>query len=189
MLPKKFKPVFYPNSKLIRLGSIDDGGYVIPKETFKDIDKLISYGISDNWDFEKDLSIHAKCVVDAYDYSIGKNFWIKKLKVDLIKFLKLKIFKPKKLYKMFQFIDFLYFFYFKKKNNFILKKIGSGKNELSFLKTVKNYEGNIFLKIDIEGSEYQILSDIVKFSNKKLIGIIIEFHDVSINKKKNNTFH
>ena len=43
MLPKKFKPVFYPNSKLIRLGSIDDGGYVIPKDIFQDIERLISF--------------------------------------------------------------------------------------------------------------------------------------------------
>ena len=28
---KKLKPIFIDNSELVRLGSIDDGGYVVPK--------------------------------------------------------------------------------------------------------------------------------------------------------------
>ncbi len=184
MFPKNFKPYFFSTSKLVRLGSIDDGGYVVPKSIFKEIDKLISYGISDNWDFEKDLTFQAKCSVDAYDYSINRNFWLKRFQNDFLKFLQLKIFKPKKIYKMFIFVNFIYFFYFKKLNNFYLKKIGNSKNEVSFFDTIKNYKGNIFLKIDIEGSEYEILSDLIKFSKTRLIGFVIEFHDVSINKKK-----
>ena len=30
---QKLKPIFIDNSELIRLGSIDDGGYVVPVET------------------------------------------------------------------------------------------------------------------------------------------------------------
>ena len=184
MLPKKFKPSHIPSSKLIRLGSIDDGGYVVPKAIFQDIKRLISFGISDNWDFEKDLVLKAKCGVDAYDYSINLNFWIKRFMDDLLKFLQLKIFKPKKIYKMFKLLDFFYFFYIKKDNNFFLKKIGKNKNETSFNKTVSKYKDDIFLKIDIEGSEYELLPDLIKFSNKNLIGIVIEFHHISSNLKK-----
>ena len=184
MLPKKFKPSYIPNSNLIRVGSIDDGGYVIPKNILHDIERLISFGISDNWDFEKDLVSKTNCGVDAYDYSINISFWINRFKIDLLKFLQLKIFKPKKIFKMFKFIDFIYFFHIKSNNNFFFKKIGIGKKEISFLKTVSMYKNNIFLKIDIEGSEYEILRELIKFSNKKLVGIVIEFHDVSINKEK-----
>ena len=38
----------------------------------------------------------------------------------------------------------------------------------------------IFLKIDIEGSEYRILDDLINFS-KNISGLTIEFHDVDLN--------
>ena len=51
---------------------------------------------------------------------------------------------------------------------------------------MKNLE-NIFLKIDIEGDEYQILNHI-KRNSKNLIFLIIEFHDVHKNLKKIEKF-
>ena len=55
LFPKQLKPVFVENNELIRLGSIDDGGYVVPLKSVKNSKSLVSFGISDNWDFEKDL--------------------------------------------------------------------------------------------------------------------------------------
>lgn len=185
MFPTKLKPLFIKNSKLIRLGSIDDGGYVVPKKAIKNTDYLISFGISDNWDFEKHFAKLSNCIVDSYDYSIDTNFWINRFRKDLFKFLCLKIFKPKKLYKMFQFLDFIFFFKFNKKNSFSLKKIGVGKNLISLKKIIhKNKKiDKIFLKIDIEGSEYEILDQINQYKNV-ITGIVIEFHETSKNMKK-----
>ena len=36
-----------------------------------------------------------------------------------------------------------------------------------------------FIKIDIEGSEYRILNELIEYQNK-LSGLIIEFHDVDL---------
>ena len=55
LLPKFLKPFFLKKDELIRLGSIDDGGYVLPLKDIISSDVLISFGISDNWDFEKDF--------------------------------------------------------------------------------------------------------------------------------------
>ena len=33
MFPKRFIPIFIENNELVRLGSVDDGGYVVPKQT------------------------------------------------------------------------------------------------------------------------------------------------------------
>lgn len=183
LLPKFFKPFFLKKDELIRLGSIFDGGYVLPINDLKNSDVLISFGISDNWDFEKDFSKMSNAKILAYDYSIDSNFWISKFKKDLIKFLKLKIFKPKKIYKMFQYIDFLLFFGFNKKNQFFLKKIGNTNECVNIQKIVSdhiNENDKIFLKIDIEGSEYEILDEIVSIKHK-IQGLIIEFHSVSKN--------
>ena len=183
---KDLKPIFVDNEDLIRLGSIDDGGYVVPKETVESSNSLISFGIGDNWDFEKDFLRKSSAYVFAYDFSLDNNFWLSKLKKDLIKFLLLKIFKPKKLYKMFQYIDFLLFFKMSKKNRFYLKKIGKGDDCLNLNKIIEdhfNNENRLFLKIDIEGFEYEILEDIISNSHK-IQGMVIEFHDVTKNLNK-----
>ena len=33
MFPKRFIPIFIENNEPLRLGSVDDGGYVVPKQT------------------------------------------------------------------------------------------------------------------------------------------------------------
>ena len=68
-------------------------------------------------------------------------------------------------------------------HKFYLKKIGKCQNCLCLNDIIKNNlkdEKRIFLKIDIEGSEYDILEDII-FNKSKIQGIVIEFHEVSKN--------
>ena len=190
MFPKSLHPIFLENHELARIESKEDGGYVVPLKTIPTSSFLISFGINDNWNFEKAFVKKSKTSVWAYDYSIDRKFWYSKFKKDLIKFLCLKIFKPKKLYKMFQYIDFLIFFKFTNKNSFFLRKIGNESGLLSLKEIINhnfNDKRNIFLKIDIEGYEYSILKDIINLKNK-LSGIVIEFHDVSKNINKISSF-
>ena len=42
-------------SGLIRLGSLNDGGYVVSRTGVETADVLYTYGVSDNFDFEKDF--------------------------------------------------------------------------------------------------------------------------------------
>ena len=184
--PNELKPVFVENNELIRLGSIDDGGYVVPLKSIKNSKSLVSFGISDNWEFEKDFTKKTNVNLYAYDHSIDKRFWLARFKKDLLKFFKLKIFKPKKIYKMFQYLDFLFFFKFSKKNNFYLKKIGKGQDNLDLNIIINEHlsiKNQIFLKVDIEGYEYEILNEIILHKDK-IEGIVIEFHDVSQNLSK-----
>ena len=118
LFPKFLKPFFLKKEELIRLGSIDDGGYVLPINDVKNSDALISMGISDNWDFEKDFSKMSNAKIFAYDHSIDSNFWISKFKKDLIKFLKLKFSNQKNFIKCFNILIFYFFFDLKKKINF-----------------------------------------------------------------------
>ena len=73
----------------------------------------------------------------------------------------------------------------KKKLNFVNKNIGL-KNGLNFDEVLENFS-NVFLKIDIEGSEYRILNDILE-NKEKLVGLVIEFHDYDLNKTKIKDF-
>ena len=84
---------------------------------------------------------------------------------------------------MFQYLDFILFFKMKNNNKFYLKKIGKCQNCLCLNDIITNYlkdEKKLFLKIDIEGSEYDILEDII-LNKSKIQGIVIEFHEVSKN--------
>jgi Protein of unknown function (DUF672). len=93
--PNNLKPFFVDNEDLVRLGSIDDGGYVVPTQTIKTSNVLISFGVNDNWEFEKDFLKKSSAKLFAYDHTIDKNCWLSKFKKDLVKFIRLKIFKPK----------------------------------------------------------------------------------------------
>ena len=181
MLPKILCP-FYVNKKdLIRIGPKKDGGYIIHKNFLKKVDLIVSCGLSDDWNFEKDfLKRNKDCIVHAYDHTLNKKFWIKKLKKDLLNLLLLKGFKPRNVISMLKFLQYKLFF--KSKNKHYLKRIGNGKNGSIRIKDIINFKKNykkLLLKVDIEGDEYKILNDIILCSNK-IYGVIIEFHNVHL---------
>jgi hypothetical protein len=162
-----FKPL--KKYRLKRIGSDYDGGYLVGENSLKRSENLISFGIHDNWQFEKEFKINnINCKIQCYDDKRILKFLIKKFITEII-------FLPYRL--SFSFIkyynDIFDFIRIKKKINFFQKKISY--NDLNqILNNIKN--DNIFLKIDIEGGEYRILNEIIQ-NQKKIIGIVIEFHD------------
>jgi hypothetical protein len=65
-------------SDLIRLGSLNDGGYVVSKTGVETADVLYTYGVSDNFDFEKDFckaypNKTARMFDPTVDVSTGQN--------------------------------------------------------------------------------------------------------------------
>mgnify|MGYP001174994827 CR=1 FL=1 len=181
MLPNNFKPDrLY---KLIRVGKDNDGGYLVCENSVNNSNILISFGISDDFSFEKHFQKINSINILAYDPTVNINFFLKKFLHSLIKF-KFFLF----LKQFYNWIKFKIFFS-KSKNKLYLKKIGKGGaanyNYISIEDIISLSEDNekIFFKIDIEGSEYRILDDLVKLSNK-VEGLAIEFHDVDINVDK-----
>jgi len=80
-------------------------------------------------------------------------------------------------------------FFNNKENFFFKKKIGKGGNVIypyisidDVIKIAKN-NSQIFFKIDIEGSEYRILDDLIKYSNI-MSGIVIEFHSCDLHMER-----
>ena len=188
MLPNFLKPYQISNSNLTRIGPNKDGGYVIDKRIIKKTYNLITCGLNDDWEFEKEfLKKNICCNLYAYDHTINNKFWIKRFKKDIIHLLVLKKLRWWKILDIFKYINYLNFFR-KKKVHFEKKIVFKKKNnkEITIPEIVKNLE-NIFLKVDIEGDEYQILNDIKK-NSKNIIFLIIEFHAVHKNLKKIEKF-
>ena len=193
MLIKSFKPK--NRYQLIRLGSDNDGGYLAEKNSILHSTYLISLGLGHNWSFEEDFYKLTKKPIICYDGTIGysalakhsiKSFGRYFFRIFKSKYFRKKNFVDEMLSNIFLFLKYIKFFRNDKKH--IKKNIGKKSHLLSLSEIFENFKSlnNLFLKIDIEGYEYQILDEIIYYQ-KKLNGLIIEFHhlDVNLNKVKN----
>jgi len=188
MLPIFLKPYDVEIKDLIRVGPNSDGGYVIHRNSIDLAKKIITCGLSDDWKFEKDFKkLNKNCLIDAYDHTVDKDFWYKRFKKDILHFFLLKKLRYKKIIKIFDYLDYKKFFI--NENKHFLKKIvkiAKEENEIS-ISEILNKSDNFILKVDIEGDEYEILSDIINKSEKTIL-LIIEFHDLRKNLGKIENF-
>jgi hypothetical protein len=184
MLPKEFKPKHKYN--LIRIGRNNDGGYLVEKDSILKSNSLVSFGIGFDWSFEKDFFNYRKIPIHCYDHTL-KYSYIKKFsrhslfsllkpsmwRFDAFKELKKKIF----LYK-----DYKNFF--KEDAVHFRSAIGIGFKRIRLKEIFDRIRHHpIFFKIDIEGSEYRILEEIIELQDF-ICGIVIEFHDIDLHEDK-----
>jgi hypothetical protein len=180
MLPKELKPKHCYN--LIRLGKNNDGGYLVEKNSLLNSESLISFGINLDWSFEKDFFKLKDRPIHCYDHTIKYSFLKKVSRNSLFKFFNKKYHSISGLKEIFSNIKL-----YKDYKNFFSGKvihfesaIGLGKNLADMNSVFNRINSNkIFLKIDIEGSEYRVLHDLINYQNK-ITGLIIEFHNVDL---------
>ena len=188
MLPRFLKPYQIRSSNLIRVGPKTDGGYIIDRRILNKSKILITCGLNDDWEFERDyLKKNHKTQINAYDHTVNKRFWLSRFKKDIISLLLFKKLKINKILDVFKYLDYRLFF--RNDNKHFEKKIVFKKrndNETTIPDILANYN-EIFLKVDIEGDEYKILNDI-KRNSSKIIFLVIEFHDVNKNIEKIKNF-
>ena len=181
-LPIFLEPIY--ETDLVRVGNNFDGGYIIPSESLKNTEQLYSFGLNDNHSFEKDFHKKTNAKVICFDESVNFKFFLKKIIFGNFK-------------KINNYIDYIFFFDGKKKvhvkKNIIPKNltISYNPNYHGRIEDIESLMENnscnkIFFKIDIEGSEYRLLDQLIKYQNK-MTGLVIEFHnaDLHLNKIKN----
>jgi hypothetical protein len=164
---------------LIRLGSAHDGGYVVDKKSILEADALISLGISTDWSFDQAfLRLNPGVPVHGYDHTVSEKFFKRGLRKSLKRFLSLRsnfseVMEHYQLLKSYQ--DF-----FQGKNQHFQQRVHNRHDldcDATFHEIIERIDSkNIFLKIDIEGSEYRIIDEVLQYSSK-IIAIAIEFHD------------
>lgn len=155
---------------LIRIGRDNDGGYLVEKSSILNAKHLVSMGLNDDWSFEKHFVSLNKVGVHVYDHTVDNSFWTsyyKKLFSEFRQKFQLDLFKQ-------SFIYFQYLLFFKDKIHY-KECIGKGTSLKKALSRINLFP--VFLKIDIEGSEYSILEELVLNSNK-ICGLVIEFHNL-----------
>ena len=180
-LPAQFRPLKCEN--LIRIGKHNDGGYVIDKLSITNSDCLMSFGINDDWSFEQQFLELKAVPLFAFDASINKRHFQKKF-LKSVRNLNLK--HSFKNYQKFK--DYGKFF--NNRDRFHIEKfVGFDfqDHNMSLATIIKNYirhkYHHIFFKIDIEGSEYRILDELISHQDITS-GLVIEFHDLDINIEK-----
>ena len=185
-LPKFLLPRSTGN--LTRVGRHGDGGYLVLKSDVILSEVLISCGISNDWSFEKEFfQLNPKVVIRAFDGSINR--------VSVIRSAVQNIWRPWRVRRfvraLFDCVDF--FMFFRGERKFIPKYVGLHADERFSnhvaLDTIFNEElsDSIFIKLDIEGSEYRCLDQIVA-NQHRLRGLVIEFHDCDIHLSKVKKF-
>ena len=187
MLPNTLKPFKSYRYNLLRVGPKKDGGYIIDKRIINKSKTIVTCGLNDDWEFEKNyLKINPETKVIAYDHTVNKKFWKERFKKDFLALILLKKININKILDVFKYIDYKFFF---RKNIHISKKVvlkKNSKNEIS-IKEIIDKKKNIILKIDIEGDEYKLLNTINK-EQSKINLLIIEFHNISKNISKIKKF-
>ena len=152
---------------LIRLGNKNDGGYIVSKRALKNVNFMISFGMSNNWSFEENfLKINSNNKIQIYDHTVGYKYFF----LGFIKSIKRIFYFRSNLQNILKkFTELIGYHRIK-----VSPKNSFGENNLNqILSKIKNKK--ILLSIDIEGDEYKILDNINKHS--KLIHLlIIEFH-------------
>ena len=181
--PFKLKPFHTDKNNLIRIGPNHDGGYIVDKRIIKKIKFLVTCGLNDDWEFEKQFSLNNRMAkIIAYDHTVDNKFWIQRFFKDFIHFFILKKLSFLKIKNIFKYIDYLIFF--KKHKHYKLKIDNKNvKNKKITINEILKDKRNSLLKIDIEGDEYKIIKDIWK-NEKKIDCLIIELHKVRQNLKK-----
>ena len=163
---------------LVRVGRDGDGGYVVDPRSVAGTERLISFGMNDDWSFEAAFRAMNAVPVDIYDHTVSADLFFRQAYHYLFRVdrpgLFVERFRVWRGYRRFA-----------RQNGVRHPRPGVGCRHLRMqdLDTVIDRLGargqRIFLSVDIEGWEYRILDQIIAHA-PKLEGLVIEFHDCDL---------
>jgi hypothetical protein len=165
--------------EMVRVGKLNDGGYVIPKSSTLEVDTLISLGVSTDWSFDQHFKrLNPQIEIHAYDHTISEDLFRRSYQRGVVHFLLGRISRADLSEQRNLLRSYRSFFstdarHFKERIHNRLDALHDATIDKVFERTISN---RIFLKIDIEGSEYRIIDSILKNADR-IVGMVIEFHD------------
>ncbi len=175
--PEFFRPK--ATDDLIRLGSAQDGGYVIPERTLQVSGGLLSFGLSDEFDFEQEFHARTGVAVACFDHTVGARFWMRRAATSILTGI-MKA-NPRILKRAFRYFRYRSFFSGDRVRH-IRKAIGFFGSDAVDLKqaiAISGLSEAIFLKMDIEGWEYRVLDSIAE-RPQTFCAIAMELHDIDL---------
>jgi Methyltransferase FkbM domain len=171
-LPEAWKPRH--RDDLVRLGSKSDGGYVVTETAIRNTDLLLGLGVEGNWSFEQEFHERSGCTVHCYDHTIGFFHFLKASARHLTTALRIP--RTPDIHQIFFPLKYWRFFSGDKKH--FMEKVGNDPGSSSDFRKIFSRvpdSSRVFIKMDIEGGEYQVLSGLSDYF-PRVTGLVIEFH-------------
>lgn len=170
---------------MIRLGSPNDGGYVVPLDAVKNAKALVSFGLRFDWNFERDFHrLNPGASIDCYDHTVSSRGALFFSLTEAVRFL--TNFRPATLRGARTWLDYRRFF--RGNIRHFQQRVWRDRNRNSVTVAdalVRVKDRPVFLKIDIEGSEYRIMDDVLANADA-IAAIAIEFHDLDVHPEQFN---
>jgi hypothetical protein len=181
-----------PIRELVRIGDRNDGGYVIPRLCLALTSTLVSLGLGHNWSFDDEFAAASHAYVIGVDGSVTTWSFVRRA---LQKFrhgtgylLTLHPHKARaRLVRAMDLVRWARRFHARSDaHGRIHRRLVSSRAGDEYIGVAAvlgdrdQRNGSLFLKMDIEGSEYEVLDDIVERA-ASFNGLAIEFHDLDAN--------
>jgi hypothetical protein len=173
-------------SELSRVGNASDGGYLLPRPYIDRIQHLISFGLGENWSFESELaSLNPNLSIHVYDNTVSLQFFATKAIKGIVKFLMGKESFSNVISRIRRLVTYFRFWIFNRKNKHLHLRIS--QESFHSISGAINQDSSYGIKIDIEGSEWEILRDLETVQNSFEF-MILEIHDFDNHVNELNEF-
>jgi len=172
--------------ELTRFGRKQDGGYVIPNDLFEQIDSVVSLGISFEWSFEMEIrKSFGDLEIYTFDYTTNVckmvEFFCKEIARRVLG-TRTSLGNAELLRLPISYLKFLKLFHHKKYRISTLKQSSRDFSLFEVMDLLNLTSHKSLLKVDIEGSEYEIIDDVCSLRSSFVI-IVMEFHDILKNEE------
>jgi hypothetical protein len=165
---------------LVRMGSPNDGGYVVPLSAVKTADALLSFGLSHDWSFEREFrKLNPDSPIHCYDNTVSflttAEYSVRQLLRSVLQL------NASSLRKAAAWLDYATFF----RGNVVHFRNRIWRDRQRDSATVDDAfsrlsgERPVFVKMDIEGSEYRVFEDVLRHGDT-IEAIAVEFHDIDL---------
>jgi len=166
---------------LQRFGVEGDGGYVLPASVLEQIDAMTSFGMFFDWSLEKHMhQLRPNMPIHTYDHTIQWNRFVIRALGNIGKLVLGKT-TPSRVRSAFS--DALsYRQFFRENRHHYQERIHQNvqlDNDADATKVFSRIPDakHVFVKMDIEGSEYRVIPGLVDFADRIDL-MVIEFHDI-----------
>jgi hypothetical protein len=151
--------------ELARIGNPGDGGYLVPTALINKCDGLLSMGLGENWTFDEHWhELKPNDPIHMYDGTVTKaslpeHAWQ---------------WPDRDLCSMYE-----QFFNCTPGVRHYMEMIGNGRTDTNLETCIRRLGvKNIFLKMDIEGGEYTLIDDLIRYKDN-ILGMATEIHGVN----------
>lgn len=165
---------------LRRFGNPRDGGYLLPASAIDSVDAVLSFGLATDWSLEAELAAgHPERVIHVYDHTVGAKTFRRSLKNAFFKFLGGRTsladlrhrHRTDRGYRRFFIGNRVHY-----RERMFNRRDNANDATLDIAFARLGAARHVFVKIDIEGGEYRIIPELVRFADRIDL-IAIEFHD------------